>query len=225
MSGPLIVFDVDGTLLDSQNAIVHCMEQAFDSIGLPRPTRAETLAIVGLSLPEVMRTLAPAADAATQAAAVLAYKAAFVALRARDGGEAASPLYPGARAALDRLAAVPGLRLGLATGKARRGLDHFVAAHGLGGHFVTTHCADEHPSKPDPSMLLGALARTGARAGQAVMVGDTTFDIRMGRAAGFATIGVAWGYHPVGALLEAGADRIIDGFDALDAALAELAPA
>ncbi len=86
-------------------------------------------------------------------------------------------------------------------------------------YFTTLQTADLHPSKPHPSMLLSALAETGVAAGQGVMIGDTAFDMAMGRAAGLATIGVAWGYHPRARLVEAGADVVIDDFDALDAAL------
>jgi phosphoglycolate phosphatase len=97
-----------------------------------------------------------------------------------------------------------------------------LAVHGLGHVFATTQTADAHPSKPHPSMLLAALAETGADAGGAVMVGDTEFDIAMGRAAGLATVGVSWGYHPRARLEAAGADLIIDDFAELDAALERL---
>jgi phosphoglycolate phosphatase len=110
----------------------------------------------------------------------------------------------------------------VATGKARPGLDHALALHDLAGYFATTQTADAHPSKPDPSMLHAALAETGATAARGVMIGDTEFDVAMGRAAGFATIGVAWGYHPRARLEAAGADVIVDAFDALDAALGRI---
>lgn len=208
----LVIFDVDGTLLDSQAHILGAMARAFDSIGQPCPPREEVLGIVGLSLPQAMARLAPDLDGA---ALVAGYKAAFGALRA----ERDSPLYPGARAALDRLAA-RGIPLGIATGKSRRGLDHVLAAHGLAPMFTTTQVADDHPSKPHPSMIRAALAETGADPAQSVMIGDTSFDMDMGRAAGVRTIGVSWGYHPRAAL--AGADAVIDGFEALEAALDQL---
>jgi phosphoglycolate phosphatase len=112
--------------------------------------------------------------------------------------------------------------LGVATGKSRRGLSHILDAHGLNAHFVTTQVADDHPSKPHPSMLLAALAETGTEAARAVMIGDTTFDIEMGLAAGMATVGVAWGYHPVAELAAAGADTVIARFDDLVPALDDL---
>ena len=151
--------------------------------------------MVGLSLHEAMAALRRTCRRGACSALVAHYRDGFVSASAQ-AGDGAAPLYPGARAALDRLAAEPGTLLGVATGKARRGLDHLLAAHDLGRLFATAQTADDHPSKPHPSMLLAALAETGAGAGRAVMVGDTEFDMAMGRAAGMATIGVAWGYHP-----------------------------
>lgn len=218
----LVVFDVDGTLVDSQRIILASMAHAFVAIGAAPPPDAEVLAIVGLSLPEAMAALAPELPAVAQRALVEGYRDSFVAARAAGGAEAAAPLYPGARAALERLAEQPGMLFGVATGKARRGLDHLFDAHALHGFFDTTQTADLHPSKPHPSMLLAALNETGCEAARAVMVGDTEFDVAMGRAAGFATVGVAWGYHPRARLEAAGADVIIDDFEALDAALERL---
>ena len=208
----LAIFDVDGTLIDSQTHILGAMSHAFGALGLPCPPREAVLAIVGLSLPEAMARLAPGEDGA---ALVAAYKGAFGSIRAQS----ASPLYPGAAAALDRLAA-RGVTLGIATGKSRRGLDHVLAAHGLAGCFATAQVADDHPSKPHPSMILTALQQVGVAAQDAVMIGDTSFDMDMGRAAGVRCIGVSWGYHPLAAL--AGADARIDSFDALDAALGDI---
>lgn len=218
----LAVFDMDGTLIDSQDLIVTAMQEAFDGVGLPAPDRVGMLSVVGLSLPLAMEVLVPEAGAAAHADLTARYRAAFLRQREEMGAEAMAPLYPGARAALERLAAQDDLLLGVATGKARRGLNHTLTSHDLGRFFHTTQTADDHPSKPDPSMLMRCLAETGADAGRAVMIGDTDFDIRMGRAAGFATIGVAWGYHPVARLEAAGADIVIGGFAELDAALDRL---
>lgn len=220
MSAPrLIVFDVDGTLIDSQHVIVDAMAAAFAALGQPMPAREAVLGIVGLSLNEAMAALAPHLPEADTLRLAEHYRDRFVARRADGGAETEAPLYPGARAAIERLAADPGTRLGVATGKARRGLDHVFAVHDLGHHFVTAQTADLHPSKPHPAMLLAALAETGCDARAAVMVGDTEYDMAMGRAAGVATVGVAWGYHPRERLIAAGADLVIDDFDALDGAL------
>ncbi len=216
----LVIFDVDGTLVDSQRDILASMAAAFTGQGLAVPSDDAIKGIVGLSLPVAMDRLAPpGVDAAGLESLVAGYKAAYAALRVQNGA-AGSPLFPGALAALDRLAADPGVRLAVATGKSRRGLDGLIAAHGLEGRFASTQVADDHPSKPDPSMVLACLRETGIAAGDAVMVGDTDFDIDMGRAAGVRTVGVQWGYHPVERL--ARADLLIDRFAALDAALARL---
>jgi phosphoglycolate phosphatase len=218
----LIVFDVDGTLIDSQHLIVAAMETAFAGLGLAPPPRAEILGIVGLSLPNAAAALAPDLSQTELDRLEAGYRDEFMAQRARGGAEAHAPLYPGARAALERLAADPAVRLGVATGKARRGLDHVLDSLGLEDFFVTTQTADNHPSKPHPSMLETALRETGLPAERAVMIGDTEFDVLMGKAAGFATIGVAWGYHPRARLEAAGADLVIEDFGGLDAALATL---
>lgn len=217
MSAPLrlVVFDVDGTLIDSQAHILASMAAAFAGAGLPMPARAQALGVVGLSLPLALGRLAPGAAPDVLDAMVAAYKAAFHAQRQAT----TSPLYPGALAALDRLGRRPETLLGIATGKSRRGLDHVLAMHDLRRHFVTAQVADDHPSKPHPAMLQSALRDTGAAAADAVMVGDTVYDIEMARAAGLRSIGVTWGYHPAEALRQAGADALIGGFAELDAAL------
>lgn len=221
MSAPLrlVVFDVDGTLIDSQDFIVEAMTRAFAGIDRPAPARADVLQIVGLSLTDAVARLAPDLNAATVAAGAAAYKAAFVALREERGGEANAPLYPGAREAIEALHARDEVLLGVATGKARRGLDHALQSHGLDRFFVTRQTADDHPSKPNPSMLFAALAETGVERGNAVMIGDTTYDIEMGRAAGMTAFGVSWGYHTPDALVAAGADAILRDFAELPATL------
>jgi phosphoglycolate phosphatase len=218
----LVVFDVDGTLVDSQHLIVAAMSEAFEATGHPLPERERVLSVVGLSLHEAMIALAPhLAESETLRLADL-YRDSFVAQRLAGGTAAHAPLYPGAFAALTRLAAADGTALGVATGKARGGLDHLFECFPIGHLFATTQTADAHPSKPHPSMLQAALAETGAEAGRSVMVGDTEYDVLMGRAAGMATVGVAWGYHPRARLVAAGADVIIDDFADIDAALAGL---
>lgn len=217
----LVIFDVDGTLIDSQAHIVASMEAAFRATGLAPPSRGATLSIVGLSLPVAMATLAPDRPDLT-GELVAAYKDAFAALRHSGDGAALSPLFPGARAVLDDLAAQDDVVLAIATGKSRRGLDHVFDLHGFGGMFQSVHCADDHPSKPHPSMVESCLRDTGVDAANAVIVGDTSFDIDMGRAAGIHAIGVSWGYHPVAALRASGAYTVIDDFAALPAALDRL---
>ncbi len=218
----LVVFDVDGTLIDSQDVIVEAMSRSFTDMGVALPTRQEILSIVGLSLQEAIATLVPDMPEAEVVQAAEGYKDMFVKLRAEKGGEAAVPMYPGARAALEQLHARDEVLLGVATGKAKRGLDHAYHAHGIGHFFLTSQTADNHPSKPHPSMLHATLYDTGAEAEHAVMIGDTAFDIEMGVAAGFKTIGVTWGYHDTERLLAAGADVLVDSYDALIPALETL---
>ncbi|MEM9437422.1 MAG: HAD-IA family hydrolase [Pseudomonadota bacterium] len=210
----LVLFDVDGTLVDSQAHIVASMEAAFAGEGLPPPTREETLSIVGLSLPQAMATLAPEGPVH---ALVEGYKRAYVDLRESHGE--ASPLYPGIRALLDELHSEPETLLGVATGKSRRGLDLLFEIHDLAGYFVTRQDADGHPSKPHPSMAFAALAEAGLETG--VMIGDTTFDMEMGRAAGMATVAVTWGYHDAARLTPL-ADRVVSDMGALRAAIDEV---
>lgn len=217
----LAVFDVDGTLVDSQDHIAAAMDHAHDSTGRARLARARVLEIVGLSLPEAFRHLHPGLDEASRDALVAAYKSAFGAVRERLG-ETSAPLYPGVAAGLARLDA-GGVLLGAATGKSRRGLDATFAAHDLHRLFVTTQTADDHPSKPHPAMLLTTLQETGADAAHAVMIGDTEYDMAMARAAGFTAIGVTWGYHAPDRLRQGGAQHLVEDFGALEALLERLA--
>ncbi|MEM1373200.1 MAG: HAD-IA family hydrolase [Pseudomonadota bacterium] len=214
----LVLFDVDGTLVDSQAHIVAAMDAAFAAIGRTSPRRSQTLSIVGLSLPRAMEVLAPDAD---NAALVDAYKTAYQDLRTTHGESTASPLFPGIQAVLETLHAQPETFLGVATGKSRRGLDHVMEVHDLGHFFHTRQDADGHPSKPHPSMARAALYETGCSRG--VMIGDTTFDMDMGRAAGLAALGVTWGYHSAEQLLPR-ADALVEKAGDILAALDSLCP-
>jgi len=211
----LAIFDVDGTISDSQTHITHAMTLGFAAAGLPAPAASAVLQIVGLSLPVAVARLAPDLDSATQSRIVEGYKHSYMTARAADP----APLYPGAAELLHRLAKRDDILLAVATGKSRRGLRALIEHHGLEGIFVSLQTADDHPSKPHPSMIASALAEAGVGAGGAVMIGDTSYDIEMGRAAGVATIGVRWGYHPAVELEAAGAHRMVNDFDALEAAL------
>ncbi|WP_317056227.1 HAD-IA family hydrolase [Roseovarius rhodophyticola] len=214
----LVIFDVDGTLVDSQGDIVAAMTAAFQDVDQPVPDRATILSIVGLSLDHAMARLAPDRSAATQARMVEGYKNAYVNLRAKTGAADSSPLYPGARDALEFFKRQDNLLLGVATGKSRRGLDKLLEAHDLEHMFVTQQVSDHHPSKPHPSMIETALAETGVETQNAVMVGDTSYDMDMALAAHVGAIGVGWGYHDVSLL--SSADRIVSAFAELPDAVA-----
>ena len=216
----LAVFDCDGTLVDSQATICLAMERGFAACGIAPPGDAATRGIIGLSLLEAMAALHPSGAAAEHDALSEAYKKAFFDLRA--AGLADEPLYDGIAEAIADLDA-RGWLLGVATGKSDRGLKHILEHHGLHPRFVTLQTADRHPSKPHPSMLEQAMADAGATPQTTAMIGDTSFDMAMAKAAGCAAIGVSWGYHNEQELFEGGADLVADHPSALVAILEALA--
>jgi len=201
----LAVFDCDGTLSDGQAAVCAAMERAFAECGVVAPPSHQVRRIVGLSLPVAMRDLAPGEEPNTHGRLVDAYKRAF--FDARSQGQVHEPLFDGIVPLLRALHA-GGWSLGVATGKSDRGLSACLTLHGVRELFVTLQTADRHPSKPHPAMLDAAMAEAGAAAVDTVMIGDTTYDIEMARAAGVRAIGVAWGYHAPGELLAAGAEAV-----------------
>jgi phosphoglycolate phosphatase len=205
MTARLALFDCDGTLIDGQASICEAMEAAFAAHGLAAPSRSDVRRAVGLSLPVAVQGLAPELDAAAQAAVVGSYKSAFRTARAE--GRLAQPLIPGIHDVLDALLGA-GWVLGVATGMFDRGLSHCLASHGITQMFSTLQTADRHPSKPHPSMAEAALFETGAEAADAVMIGDTVFDMEMASNAGMRAVGVAWGYHTDTDLLAAGAEIV-----------------
>lgn len=201
----LAIFDCDGTLVDSQHSIVASMRAAFAAMDLPPPARADCLSVVGLSLSQAMARLLPDHPPGFHQDISAHYKQAFHALRA--GGDLREPLYKGIAGLLDALEA-EGWLLAIATGKSDRGLRLLLEHHGLTRRFVSLQTADRHPSKPHPSMIEAALAEAGVDRADAVMIGDTSFDMAMARAADVRALGVGWGYHPAGALVAAGAHSV-----------------
>lgn len=207
----LVIFDVDGTLVDSQVAILASMAHAFQKAGRPVPTRQATLGVIGLSLPEAMAVLAPDASQVDHLQMARDYKTGHTAYREDGQAVAEAALYPGALETIHHLHGA-GYRLSAATGKSRRGLDRFLIAHGIDHLFHGTHTADEAPSKPHPRMVQLCLEANGIAPEDAVMIGDTEFDMAMGRAAGCRTIGVNWGYHDRQRIEAGGAERIAEQF-------------
>ena len=201
----LAIFDCDGTLVDSQHSIVSAMQGAFAAASLPCPDRAQILAGVGLSLPQIMMHLLPDADAAFHGVMVEHYKRSFFEMR--SAGTLREPLYEGVGDLLDALEA-QGWLLAVATGKSDRGLNAVLSHHDLLERFVSLQTADRHPSKPHPSMIETALQDAGVARENAVMIGDTSFDMLMARAAGVAALGVGWGYHTPDELVAAGARSV-----------------
>ena len=212
-SQKLVIFDCDGTLVDSQHMIVAAMTQAFAAHALAIPERETLLSIVGLSLIEAFTALGQG-DADFPVASLAArYREAFHAMR--GPGQPIEPLYPGAAEAIASLARRHDVALGIATGKSQRGVRMVLGHHGLIERFVTIQTADDAPSKPDPGMVLEAMREAGAMPAETVVVGDTVYDVAMARAAGVGAIGVSWGYHRAAALRDAGALAVIDSFAAL----------
>jgi phosphoglycolate phosphatase len=211
------MFDMDGTLIDTHGLIAENAAAAFVAAGLPAPTAADVRQIIGLSLPVAIGRLAQSDDAVAIDRLVESYKSLYLASLEHHSNR--EPLFSGAREALDRLRAIQGYRLGIATGKALAGLNRIIDLHGLNRHFDTLQTPDHNPSKPHPGMLLRAMAETGTSPDEVVMIGDTIFDIELAKAAGVMAIGVSWGYHDRDDLQRAGANILIDRFDDLDAAI------
>ena len=201
------VFDCDGTLVDGQAAVCDSMAAAFAEAGLPQPNRNAVRRIVGLSLPQAVMHLAPETEKDARAAVVEAYKAHFRATR--ESGALREVLYDGIRETLQALHDADWM-LAVATGKSHRGLTATLETNGLAALFTSLQTADGHPSKPHPAMLEAALVECGAAPADAVMIGDTSFDIEMAKAAGATPIGVAWGYHEPEELLRAGAVAVAE---------------
>lgn len=215
----LVVFDVDGTLVDSRAHIVDAMESAFSGVGLPVPSREAILHGVGLSLPELMAQLVPDQPHSVHQTLSEGYKSASLARHMATGQDHTAVFFPGIREILDWLRAEDFTLMATATGMSRRGLDRIIMQHRLDGYFQTTQVADTHPSKPHPSMLYAALSDTGVQAEDAVMIGDTSYNMHMAKAAGLHAFGVTWGNHPVDLLADA--DKIVNTTDELQTALAD----
>lgn len=214
----LALFDCDGTLLDGQHTVIEAMGRAFAEHGLGPVEAVHVRQIIGLNLREGIKRLLPAGAGHLTDEVTSAYSAYYTLLRDEHG--AVDAMYDGIDAVLEALEARQ-ILLGIATGKSRRGLDSALAAHGIAHRFVTLQTPDTARGKPDPEMILNALAQTGVAANRAAMIGDTSFDMQMARAAGVGAIGVAWGYHPPDALRMAGAEVIVDDAPALGRILIE----
>lgn len=217
----LAVFDCDGTLVDGQADVCWAMERAFTRAGLAAPDNHAVRRIVGLSLPAAVRSLAPDLSDDQNRAVTEFYRSSFRARR--EEGLLDEPLYDGIAELLRDLHA-GGWQLAVATGKSDRGLAACLATHGISDLFVSLQTADRHPSKPHPAMLEAALLEAGAAHTQAVMIGDTTFDMMMARSIGVAAIGVGWGYHGTNELLASGAVQVVATTADLAAALEEMLP-
>jgi phosphoglycolate phosphatase len=215
----LCIFDCDGTLVDGQWSIVAAMDEAFAAHGYAPPAPAAVRRVVGLSLLQAIAELLPEGDEDAWKRLARSYGERFAERRRRE--PLSEPLYPGASDSLAALAKA-GWLLAIATGKSRRGALATLAGHGLEGRFASIQTADVAAGKPDPQMILRAMEETGAVAETTVMVGDTTFDMRMAANAGVAAVGVTWGYHGAEELVGAGAGTLVEDFADLMPALVRL---
>jgi phosphoglycolate phosphatase len=211
----LILFDMDGTLVNSEALLMAAQAETLRLHGIEHPGHAAGLEVVGLTLDLALGVLIGTGK--PEAALADTYKQVFHTLRLSGDPAYAEPLFPGVAEGLARLAAREDVLLGIATGKTMRGYDYVAEKYGWEKLFSTVQTADIAPSKPHPGMILQALAETGCEATNTLMIGDSHHDMAMAVAAGVTGIGVNWGFMPVDRLRAAGASRIITRFDEIDA--------
>jgi phosphoglycolate phosphatase len=185
----LLVFDWDGTLMDSAKRIVACVQAAADDLSLPIPCEKAARDIIGLSLDEAMARLFPVLDVDEKAQIVERYRHHYL-----FANKIPTPLFDGARDVIETLES-EGYLLAVATGKGRPGLNRVLEQSGLGGLFHATRSVDEAHSKPHPDMLLQILDELGVHADDALMIGDTEYDMNMANNAGAKALGVSYGVH------------------------------
>jgi phosphoglycolate phosphatase len=203
----LIVFDWDGTLVDSSQIIVDSIQSASLDAGLPMPTDAAVRGIIGLSLRPAIARLFAEVNVTEEQLHTMAQRYAHH-FHLRDHS---IRLFDGVTEAMQELEAA-GFRLAVATGKGRRGLEHALDSSGLRGHFLASRCADECHSKPHPQMLIELMEELGAQSERALMVGDTSHDLQMARNAGVASLAVTYGAQSLQDLLPLGPLAHFDRF-------------
>jgi phosphoglycolate phosphatase len=203
----LLIFDWDGTLMDSIARIVNCFGNACADAGLPVPPESAMRHVIGLGLAEAVDVLLPGVDNALRERVVARYREHFLHI-----DQTATPLFDGVRAGLEEFAR-RGYLLAVATGKSRRGLDRVLQETGMASLFVATRCADEAFSKPHPKMLGDLLDYTGLKTEHALMVGDTTYDLQMAHTAAMDSLAVSYGVHTCEALLAHAPLACLDSFD------------
>jgi phosphoglycolate phosphatase len=218
----LVIFDFDGTLADSRKLITESNRVVFGQFGLSPPSEDESFSLVGMSLELVLLQLA-GPDAPVERM-VAAYREVLPLLRA-DVAYAEVP-FDGANELLAALAERGDVRLGIATGHTSHAIVPALERFGWQRHFCTVQTADKAPSKPHPGMMLQALSEAGVKAEDAIMIGDTAFDIEMARAADVRAVAVSWGYHRPDRLRDAGAWRVVNGMSELrDCLFESISPA
>ncbi len=216
----LVIFDCDGTLVDSQHIIIKAMKSAFEAHDLTPPPDRDIRGIIGLSLVVAVEALLSEEQKSKLPELCEVFKASFIAQR--ELPDFHEPLFAGAREILCELSARDDILLGVATGKSRRGVDKLFERENLGQYFFNIQTADDAPSKPHPGMIQQAIAQTGIACQNTLMIGDTTFDMEMALNADVGAIGVRWGYHEDHLLEGAGAHHLIDRFSEISDLLANL---
>ena len=213
----LVIFDCDGTLVDSARVHIEAMSMAWLAEGLGTPPSGDLIrSIVGLELVEGISRLHLDGDRDSHQRLADYYKEGY--FKIRNSYECQEPLYDGAREAIEALHGA-GVYLGIATGKSRRGLEALLARHDLLGWFVSLKTSDDGPGKPNPAILIDAMNELGVEPKDTVMIGDTVFDMHMASNGNVTAIGVKWGYHDVTELNLAGATIILTSFSELNGAL------
>jgi phosphoglycolate phosphatase len=207
----LLVFDWDGTLMDSEARIVSCVQSAIAKVGAAPRSQAEIRNIIGLGLTEAVMTLFPDGDEALVGQIIAAYREGFL---YRD--ETPSPMFEGVHEVL-RYLAEQGYLLAVATGKSRVGLERGLRNSGLRGVFSASRCADEARSKPHPKMMLEIMDELGVDPSRSLMIGDTEYDIRMAFSAGAGALAVSYGVHELERLLRLEPTGVIDQISDLPA--------
>ncbi len=201
----LVVFDWDGTLIDSSDKIVLAMQRAAQSLQLEVLSSSSINQIIGLGLPEAIHTLYPMASDEHKLGLKQAYSQAFIEL----DRQLACRLFDGVIECFDRLDSL-GIAKAVATGKSRKGLNRMLDNFDWHGRFVASRCADETASKPNPLMLEQLMQECGVSKSELVMIGDTSFDLEMARNAGVRSVGVSYGAHEVSVLEEFEPIAIVD---------------
>ena len=218
----LVVFDCDGTLVDSQQAIVRSTETALSAFDLPTPERRAILYAVGLPVDVAMRRHAPDVDDATVGKIIELFRDTYRDLSLQD--DRGQIMFDGMHDLICTLGQQDETLLAVVTMKSRRGLGRVVDAYNIRDYFQSLKSADDGPGKPAPDLLIDAMAECGVTPAQTVMVGDTSFDMLMAKAANVRAIGVGWGYQDIDELEEAGADDSVVTPDALAQLLSDFQP-
>lgn len=204
----LVLFDCDGTLVDSAGLIHETMRRTFAQFGKPEPKVADTKSIIGLTLDIAIARMQGKQHADQEDVDMTAYYKSLFSV-VRQDLNFKEPLFPGIRELIDEIGPRENLLIGAVTGKSRRGLNLVMETHGFDKYFVVGRTADDCPSKPHPAMVTECCDETGIRPEETLVIGDAIYDMQMAKAAGAKAVGVSWGYASVGELKEAGADAVI----------------